>query len=600
MEEQKTEFRATGLFLSGFQSIQQDTYIPIKPLTFLYGPNSAGKSSILDAIGLLQNLANQEDDLYFSKVDRWARRDLDEDGRTVRWATGRMRVGVEFTLPENWNKFVSRDFLEFKKNDYERQPHIDWIESLVGKKIQLDVGIHDYTDPLTYRLAIDDAPLFECRLGEQDDGRATWWDTNGRSPDHQEYAEDNEVMVDGPMRIYQNHNFWNKNTTIASLSEFAKSNSEPEIALFVRGTSIHTDLYDVMKSYHGAKSNERPFDFNIGSEFHRAMHRRRELNPKNARRVAKNVAAEGAALTGKVSRLPLFRSSALDLAEVDEFLESLSAMCRGLLELGSKSLTNVQVSGSRQILKPADMTFSADSSFENESEGEPNKFPSFLSFARLLAYENTKSKVLTYYQLTTPQEDHRLVNKWLLATLPSLRGHRLCVDAFITSPVPRKKRVLANVPKFTYRLYLTDAQGRAHEFEDVGSGFSYLLPILMVLWNEPWSIVEQPELHLHPAAQCDVADVFIAAKNIGHSAVIESHSENLLLRLLRRIRETNNGTLKDESLIVHPDDVAIMYFDPLSDGTTIVKRLRISRDGDFIDRWPAGFFEERTKELFGE
>lgn len=600
MEEQKIEFRATGLFLSGFQSIQQDTYIPIKPLTFLYGPNSAGKSSVLDAIGLFQNLANQEDDLFFSKVNRWARRDLDERGGTVRWASGRLRVGVEFTVPANWKELVSREVLEFKKNDYIDQQHIDWIKSLVGKRIQLDIGIHDHVFPLTYRLAIDGAPAFESRLGEQDDSFMQSWDPSGRSLNDEGYDEDNETNVDGPLRIFHKHKFWSKNGTVASLSNFVNLNSEPDISLFVRGNSNNTDLYDVMSAYYGRKENDIPFNYTVGGEFRRAMQRRRELNPKNARSVAKNRAAESAASAGKVSRrLPLLRSSALDLSEIDEFLESLSAMSRVLLELGSKSLTNVQVSGGRQILKPTDMTFSAASPFENDSEGEPIEFRSFVSFARHLAYEETKSKALAYHH-HSPQEDHRLVNKWLLATLPSLRGHRLCVDAFLTSPVPKKKRVLAKVPEFTYRLYLTDAQGRSHEFEDVGSGFSYLFPILIALWNEPWSIVEQPELHLHPAAQCDVADVFIAAKNIGHAAVIESHSENILLRLLRRIRETNDGILKDESLKVQPDDVAIMYFDPQSDGTTIVKRLRISRDGDFIDRWPAGFFEERTKELFGE
>ena len=87
---------------------------------------------------------------------------------------------------------------------------------------------------------------------------------------------------------------------------------------------------------------------------------------------------------------------------------------------------------------------------------------------------------------------------------------------------------------------------------------------------------------------------------MGHAALIESHSENLILRILRRIRETTEGRVKEKSLRITPDEVAVLYFDPQSDGTTKVKQLRISRDGDFIDRWPAGFFEERSRELFGE
>ena len=598
MEEKLTGFRATGLFLSGFQSIEKDTYIPIGKLTFLYGPNSAGKSAVLDAIGLLQNLANQEIELFFKKVDRWIRRELDEEGRTVRWARGHLRVGVEFTVPKNWKELVTSEYLESIKNDYTVQDASDWIESLVDKKIQLDVGIQDGGGPLTYRLAIDGSPLFECRLGEKDDGRTTFWDRNGRSPNDEGYDEEDEIMVEGPMRIYHNHRFWDKLAIIASLSDFAKWNSEPGIALFVRGDSSYIDLYDVISCYREQKSGENYFPFTVGNEFFQAIRKNHSRHQRNWAMVQKKRLTK-VGLTGESTNKQKPNRRLWNSSHIDEVLKCLSAMCRGLLELGARSLANVKVSGSRQILSPGDMTFTAKDFFESASEREPRKFPSFLSFARHLAYEEAKSTLLAYYRFT-PHQDHRLVNKWLLATLPSLRGHRLCADAFVTNPVPRKKAVLADVPKFTYRLYLTDAQGRAHEFEDVGSGFSYLLPILLALWDKPWSIVEQPELHLHPAAQCDVADVFIAAKNIGHAAVIESHSENLLLRLLRRIRETNDGSLKDKSLEVVPDDVAVMYFDPQSDGTTVVKRLRISRDGDFIDRWPAGFFEERTKELFGE
>jgi hypothetical protein len=362
MEEKSSEFRATGLFLSGFQSIQQDTYIPIKPLTFLYGPNSAGKSAVMDAIGLLQDIANKEEGLVFRKVKRWTRKEIDADGRPSRWDELPIRLGVEFIVPGNWRDFLSREILEFNKNDFTTQSHIEWIETLIGKKIQLDVGFPNHPhDPWPYRLAIDQSPVFECRLGERDDGRATWWDSNGRDPDHKDYDEDNEIMVDGPLRVYHNHKFWSKNTAIASLVDFARANSEPDIALFVRGNPNYTDLYDVMQRHFSEESGGSPYDFNIGNELYMAMRRRSESNPKNARRVAKNRAAESAVSTGKVPRLPLFRSSALNLAETEELLESLSAMCRGLLELGSKALSNVQVSGSRQILRPEDMTFSSTS-----------------------------------------------------------------------------------------------------------------------------------------------------------------------------------------------------------------------------------------------
>jgi hypothetical protein len=152
------------------------------------------------------------------------------------------------------------------------------------------------------------------------------------------------------------------------------------------------------------------------------------------------------------------------------------------------------------------------------------------------------------------------------------------------------------------QLYLVDTAGRRHSFEDVGSGLGYVLPVLCAVWvsEESIAIIQQPELHLHPALQAAIGDVFIESAASSHQIIVETHSEHLLLRILRRIRQTSNGVQADEALCVRPDDVVVVYFDPRSDGTTAVKRLRISEDGDFLDRWPRGFFTERDEELFDE
>jgi predicted ATPase len=135
-------------------------------------------------------------------------------------------------------------------------------------------------------------------------------------------------------------------------------------------------------------------------------------------------------------------------------------------------------------------------------------------------------------------------------------------------------------------------------FENVGSGISYVFPILTSLWASRLSFVEQPELHLHPRAQCEISDVFIHAYNKGSNSVIESHSEHILLRILRRVRETNKGLLLPNELKLTSADVNIYYFEPLPEGNTHVKKIRIDKEGEFIDRWPGGFFSERDGELF--
>jgi predicted ATPase len=126
--------------------------------------------------------------------------------------------------------------------------------------------------------------------------------------------------------------------------------------------------------------------------------------------------------------------------------------------------------------------------------------------------------------------------------------------------------------------------------------------VLTAIWDPASSkaMLQQPELHLHPALQASLADVFIEATTENRQLLIETHSEHLLLRILKRVRQTASGTLIDQQLALSPEDVVVAYFDPRSDGTTTVRQLRISSDGDFMDSWPRGFFTERDQELFDE
>ena len=137
-------------------------------------------------------------------------------------------------------------------------------------------------------------------------------------------------------------------------------------------------------------------------------------------------------------------------------------------------------------------------------------------------------------------------------------------------------------------------------FQDVGSGISYVFPILSSLWQSKLSFIEQPELHLHPSAQCELGDVFIAAYNKGSMAVVESHSEHMLLRILRRIRETTNEFLMPKELKFTANDLRIYYFKPEPNGFTTVKEIRVDEYGELLNTWPGGFFSERDRELFGE
>lgn len=156
---------------------------------------------------------------------------------------------------------------------------------------------------------------------------------------------------------------------------------------------------------------------------------------------------------------------------------------------------------------------------------------------------------------------------------------------------------------FLAEMNLKDSHGRTLRFDEVGSGIGYVLPILIEAFNPDnkggMVFLQQPELHLHPALQASLTDVLIQAASDRH-IVAETHSEHLILRALKRIRQTYNETLLDKDLKLTHEDVAVNYFEPLPDGSTKVHIIRIAPDGEFIDRWPNGFFAERDQELFDE
>lgn len=130
---------------------------------------------------------------------------------------------------------------------------------------------------------------------------------------------------------------------------------------------------------------------------------------------------------------------------------------------------------------------------------------------------------------------------------------------------------------------------------DVGFGISQVLPIVTELSARSNSLVliEQPEIHLHPAMQAELADLLIEStseEGRGNQIIAETHSETLVLRVQTRIRE---GMLS-------PKDVIVLYVDQTAEGAGVIKELRLDENGEFIDMWPGGFFDEQFNELFGD
>ena len=135
---------------------------------------------------------------------------------------------------------------------------------------------------------------------------------------------------------------------------------------------------------------------------------------------------------------------------------------------------------------------------------------------------------------------------------------------------------------------------------DVGTGVSQLLPIVVGAAQEEYAssfMIEQPELHVHPRLQAAMADLFIDA--VGrhlHKFILETHSEHLILRLLRRIRETEKGTAPPDRRL-RTDELAIYYLKQ-ENGSTTASRIDVDVKGEFIQPWPDDFFEIDFYERF--
>ncbi|MGA2328580.1 MAG: DUF3696 domain-containing protein [Bryobacteraceae bacterium] len=150
-------------------------------------------------------------------------------------------------------------------------------------------------------------------------------------------------------------------------------------------------------------------------------------------------------------------------------------------------------------------------------------------------------------------------------------------------------------------LMLFDLQAKTFvSHRDVGFGISQVLPVLVYCFASKDMILamEQPEIHLHPALQAELGDVFIESALKGHNTLLlETHSEHLILRIMRRMRETFEGKLKPGVPPVNPSDVSILFVERGPAGST-VREMPLNERGELLKSWPGGFFEEGLREVF--
>lgn len=150
------------------------------------------------------------------------------------------------------------------------------------------------------------------------------------------------------------------------------------------------------------------------------------------------------------------------------------------------------------------------------------------------------------------------------------------------------------------RLHLI-AESNGSELQpcEVGVGVSQALPVAIGAMAPGYRVlaVEQPELHIHPAIQCNLGDLL--AKQViqdeGRTMLLETHSEHLILRMLRRIRENSEGEPPEDAPALTAAHLSVLWVEQ-DRGVVSIKPIPVNEQGDFDEEWPKGFFEERFNE----
>ena len=144
-----------------------------------------------------------------------------------------------------------------------------------------------------------------------------------------------------------------------------------------------------------------------------------------------------------------------------------------------------------------------------------------------------------------------------------------------------------------YQIELTRNNGSLNiNIADVGQGMSQVLPLVarafMATDKNIMVIIEQPELHLHPAAHGDLAQLFVSSLKEGSKKyLIETHSQNFVLRLRRLVAE---GVLDKNDLALY-----FVNFDE-DNGTSKLELIKVDESGE-VDFWPENIFNESLDEV---
>lgn len=538
-----------SIALKNFKGFSEEVRIDLRPITLLFGANSAGKSSVLQALQYLREILQRQN----INADRTLQGgEVVDLGGFLNLVNGRdpqkkVEIAVEMELgATSIPELVPDAFEDWQTSDEQVWWMYDTLQnirrSVKTVAIRLSIGWNEQREqPIVQGYEIATNGEWCLSIASNRDGRDAHMRLNHANP---------IFMVDAP----------DGEELLSLLDDFVN----PE------------DLAQPVQRPEARQPSKSPGKTSILPSLFSAVQEAGMERPGDGLR---------AWLTGFRGALPrldqmLFipapgAKGAENVYMVREFTAFLSWLTVGPALLLREQLGQMRYIGPLRRIPPRGLEVSLTKSDSAWSDG-------------MAAWETL---------VTGSQDLVERVSDWMHSPAKLGTGYAVTRKAFQefdpNHPVPQP------IGPIRKRAQLVDGAGLTLQPQDVGVGISQVLPVVVAAQDGSASVVciEQPELHIHPAVQVGLGDLFIdGAVNQGLSFLIETHSEHLVMRLQRRIRETSAGDLPQGQPPLSATDVNIVCVDRNDIGAVCAVEIGLDPDGKFTDRWPRGFFPERMRE----
>jgi len=639
----------TEIGIENFKSFGKMQCIPLKPITLLYGPNSSGKSSLLQALLLLKQTLEESGDEKIILLPKGNLVDLGGYEEFIHGHNVKKDFSLSISLKYSWDTMAWHDDIRHKTDP---TLQFTFMQDKSGEILLSSLKTSDRLHP---------DPIMECQnvwhlphLKSAILKKKSAFVRDGETPSAlNEWLYNLKKSVLVMKHINMTHWFERYNWEGYAKPIYIKKGQTAKTVYSDLSNSRHKDMEnDLERLRDHLKKEQDKYETEykeMANELHRFEKGINEIDLKDDKLPIYEKACTLEGIDEKKNLLIIRKARIRQIKKIIKFMEVIN---ESLIRESYESIQKIRnFPGSGRLISMSNCFPDEKNNLSGEESWLFQNIPEFVELGEPSIktndiYETLNSAHYYFHFVSSLLKDylHRIIYIGPLREYPervySYSGNipsNVGKSGKYTPDILMKRKDLVDkvndwfkrfeirykldvdsLKRNLFALILTDVRtGCAVSPKDVGFGIGQLLPILVqgALSENKILFIEQPEIHVHPRLQAELGS-FIAEmagrhkldtawgpamdaeeELYGNQFIIETHSEHLILRLLKLIRDTTNGELKKGEKPLRPEDVAVIYAKPTEHGTELME-LRISEDGDFIDKWPDGFFTEREKELF--